>query len=55
MKLFSRISGVLFAALTIAPLLHAHPGGSVETRLQWPGSASLAVDAIALWKIEGAG
>ena len=29
------------------PIVFQHPGGSVETRVQWPGNASLAVDAIA--------
>ena len=37
------------------PIVFQHPGGSVETRVQWPGDASLAVDAVALWKIEGGG
>ncbi len=37
------------------PIVFKHPGGSVETRVQWPGNASLAVDAIALWKIEDGG
>ena len=35
------------------PIVFQHPGGSVETRVEWPGNASLAVDAIAFWKIEG--
>jgi hypothetical protein len=35
------------------PIVFKHPGGSVETRVQWSGNASLAVDGIALWKIEG--
>jgi len=34
------------------PVVFKHPGGSVETRVQWSGNASLAVDAVALWKIE---
>ena len=33
------------------PLVFRHPGGTFETRVQWGGGASLAVDAIAVWKI----
>lgn len=33
------------------PIVFQHPGGTFETRIQWPGSASLAADAIAVWKI----
>ncbi len=33
------------------PLLFHHPGGGVETRVFWPGNASLAVDDITLWKV----
>ena len=35
------------------PVVFNHPGGSAEMRVQWFGNASLAVDAVALWKIEG--
>ncbi|PIU89103.1 MAG: hypothetical protein COZ06_18110 [Armatimonadetes bacterium CG_4_10_14_3_um_filter_66_18] len=30
-----------------------HPGGAFETRLEWSGAASLATDAVALWRVEG--
>ncbi len=33
------------------PIVFQHPGGPLETRVQWSGSASLAVDAIGVWKI----
>jgi len=33
------------------PVVFKHPGGPLETRVQWSGNASLAVDAVALWKI----
>ncbi|MBU6410870.1 MAG: hypothetical protein KGR98_10835, partial [Verrucomicrobia bacterium] len=33
------------------PIVFRHPGRQVETRVQWSGSASLEVDAVALWKI----
>lgn len=29
----------------------AHPGGAFESRVQWSGAASLAVDAIAVWRV----
>ncbi len=35
------------------PIVFDHPGGAYETRVQWSGAASFAVDSIALWKIEG--
>jgi hypothetical protein len=35
------------------PIVFDHPGGNYETRVQWSGAASFAVDSIALWKIEG--
>jgi len=34
------------------PMVFQHPGGNFETRVVWSGAASLAVDSIALWKIE---
>lgn len=36
------------------PLVFDHPGGALETRVFWPGHASLAVDEILLFRIEGA-
>jgi hypothetical protein len=33
------------------PLEFDHPGGAVETRVQWMGNAPMAVDYIALWRI----
>ena len=33
------------------PLVFQHPGGALETRVLWSGSASLAVDAVTVWKI----
>ena len=33
------------------PVLLDHPGGHFETRVLWTGSASLAVDSVALWKL----
>jgi hypothetical protein len=30
----------------------AHPGGAFESRVQWSGAASLAVDAIAVWRVD---
>jgi hypothetical protein len=35
------------------PVEFQHPGGGYETRVIWTGAASMAVDAIALWRIEG--
>ena len=35
------------------PVEFQHPGGNYETRVIWSGAASMAVDAIALWRIEG--
>jgi len=29
-----------------------HPGGNFETRVQWSGAASMAVDAIGVWKTD---
>ena len=34
------------------PLEFKHPGGAYETRVYWPGGVALAVDAIALWRME---
>ncbi len=34
------------------PLLIDHPGGKIETRVNWDGNASIAVDCITLFKIE---
>ncbi|HZT43186.1 MAG TPA: GxGYxYP domain-containing protein [Chthonomonadaceae bacterium] len=36
------------------PLLFDHPGGEIETRVNWTGNASLLVDSITLWKVETA-
>lgn len=33
------------------PLLLRHPGGAVETRALWTGSASVVVDSIAVWEV----
>ncbi|MCX7048131.1 MAG: GxGYxYP family putative glycoside hydrolase [Candidatus Sumerlaeota bacterium] len=33
------------------PLEFTHPGGALETRVYWPGKASLAVSEIVLWEI----
>ena len=33
------------------PLEFTHPGGTLETRIFWPGKASLAVGEILLWEI----
>ena len=33
------------------PLVFEHPGGTIETRVWWPGKASVAVDSILLWKL----
>src|SRR5579884_568056 len=33
------------------PLLFDHPGGEIETRVQWTGNASLAVESITLWRL----
>jgi hypothetical protein len=35
------------------PVAFTHPGGAFETRVIWSGAASMAVDAIAVWKVEG--
>jgi len=35
----------------VFPLVFRHPGGAFETRVLWPGSASLAVDHISVWEI----
>jgi len=32
------------------PVAFHHPGGSIETRVHWSGNASLAVDAVAVWR-----
>lgn len=34
------------------PVLFNHPGGNFETRVEWSGVASLAVDAVAVWRME---
>ena len=34
------------------PLLFDHPGGEIETRINWTGAASLFVDSVTLWKME---
>jgi hypothetical protein len=31
------------------PLVFEHPGGTIETRVWWPGKVSVAVDSILLW------
>lgn len=36
----------------LIPLEFVHPGGSVETRVFWTGQADLAVDFVALFKVE---
>jgi hypothetical protein len=36
----------------LVPLEFAHPGGPVETRVFWTGQADLAVDFVALFKVE---
>lgn len=36
------------------PLVFAHPGGQLETRVVWSGEGSLAVDSVTLWEIAGA-
>lgn len=33
------------------PLAFTHPGGPLETRVQWIGAASLSVDSIILWQV----
>ncbi len=35
----------------VVPLLLSHPGGAVETRVLWTGSASVVVDSIVLWEV----
>ena len=37
------------------PIVFEHPGGNFETRVQWSGAASMAVDAIAVWAVMGDG
>ncbi|MGQ9727380.1 MAG: GxGYxYP domain-containing protein, partial [Candidatus Fervidibacter sp.] len=34
------------------PLTFTHPGGALETRVFWTGQADLAVDFIAVWRID---
>ena len=34
------------------PIRFDHPGGNYEVRVLWSAAASLAVDAIALWRVE---
>jgi len=34
------------------PIVFDHPAGGYETRVYWSGSASLAVDAIPVWRIQ---
>jgi hypothetical protein len=33
------------------PIVFRHPGGNFESRIQWSGNVSLAIDAVAVWKI----
>ena len=33
------------------PLVFTHPGGAVETRVDWSGQASLAVGAVAVFRV----
>jgi hypothetical protein len=33
------------------PIVFEHPGGAVETRVNWSGAASLAVDCVVVWGI----
>ena len=35
------------------PLVFNHPGGALETRVFWPGKASLAVGEIVIWELVG--
>ncbi len=35
----------------VIPLVFTHPGGPVETRVQWSGHGRLTVDWIALWRV----
>lgn len=39
----------------LVPLEFVHPGGAVETRVFWTGQADLAVDFVALFKVEETG
>jgi hypothetical protein len=34
------------------PIVFEHPDGNFETRVQWSGAASMAVDAVALWRAD---
>ncbi len=34
------------------PLIFDHPGGKFETRVMWPGACPLAIDSIAVWRME---
>ncbi|MGQ9737488.1 MAG: GxGYxYP domain-containing protein [Armatimonadota bacterium] len=34
------------------PLITEHPGGAIETRVEWFGKAGVAVDCIALWRLQ---
>ena len=34
------------------PIAFEHPGANYETRVQWSGAASMAVDAIAVWQTD---
>jgi GxGYxYP putative glycoside hydrolase C-terminal domain/GxGYxYP third domain/GxGYxYP_N second domain/GxGYxYP_N 1st domain len=34
------------------PVRFRHPGGNYETRVQWSGAASMAIDCIAVWRVE---
>jgi hypothetical protein len=34
------------------PIVFDHPGGGYETRVTWSGAASMAVDAIPVWRIQ---
>jgi len=35
------------------PLTFDHPGGTIETRVYWPGKIPVAVDSIVLWRLTG--
>jgi hypothetical protein len=32
-------------------LTTSHPGGAIETRVEWFGAASVLVDHVAIWRI----
>ncbi len=35
----------------LVPLVFVHPGGEIETRVQWPGTCGIAVDTISMWQL----